>query len=354
MLLRLLLVVGAALAQTDGRTQRFVLPTTLVVTNQSRIQLIVTPNGRTIACQRSSKSTSAGQWYGLWGTVLQTRTKRFILNPPHCFSPFRYGDCDGDARDANFITLADANGQERVFGSIQVGSEQCQISPRSGTTSEIACTAAATKFAMSSSMSPDGRSATKNVTRNLLFGYTESSTGQTLRSSAGSSSRRLYDDRGSNVDILVVWTAAAECGTSNLAYPCTLTPATRFLMMGAIKLVIAQTNTAFAESGIATQLRLVHAYRDSVYVETTYTKYTQELGDLRLPNDGKLDMVHMKRALYGADMVAMIAGTLKGTRRHRTDRMLDSSLTANSVPQVVVHTNAVWRMRAAAVITCIQ
>jgi hypothetical protein len=78
MLLRLLLVVGAALAQTDG-TRRFVLPTTLVLTNQSRIQLIVAPNGRTITCLRSSKSTSVGQWYGRRDSVAGS-LRRFTLN----------------------------------------------------------------------------------------------------------------------------------------------------------------------------------------------------------------------------------------------------------------------------------
>jgi hypothetical protein len=80
MLLRLLLVVGAALAQSDG-TRRFVLPTTLVLTNQSRIQLIVAPNGRTITCLRSSKSTSVGQWYGRRDSCCRLAPNVFTLNP---------------------------------------------------------------------------------------------------------------------------------------------------------------------------------------------------------------------------------------------------------------------------------
>jgi hypothetical protein len=122
--------------------------------------------------------------------------------------------------------------------------------------------------------------------------------------------RQLDDDSGSNIDILVVWTTAAECSTSDLPVPCLLTATTRFNMLSVVKLAISQTNTAFAESGIRTQLRMVHAYRDSTYVETPATRYVKELEHLRTVDDQKLDSVHEKRALYGADIVVMIAGTL--------------------------------------------
>lgn len=80
-------------------------------------------------------------------------------------------------------------------------------------------------------------------------------------------------------------------------------------MRGLIDLAIAETNTAFQLSGILTTLRLVHAYRDPEYVEPTNTAYRIALGDLGGTTDGKLDGVHVNRALYGADMVQLFMST---------------------------------------------
>ena len=52
-----------------------------------------------------------------------------------------YGECDGDARDANFVKRIDHNGNEKVFGSIRVGSDICQIGPNADGVGEIKCTA---------------------------------------------------------------------------------------------------------------------------------------------------------------------------------------------------------------------
>jgi hypothetical protein len=243
------------------------------------IQLAVTENGRTITCQRGTRANGDDNTW--------------------------YGDCDGDARDANFVVATDPVGNAKIFGSIQVGSNICQISSSFMGVNEILC-------APESGYSPIGESIiapSGGTVRNLHFGYTPIVPPKSMIRGSPRN-RQLYDDSGSNIDILVVWTTAAECSTSNLPVPCLLTSTTRFNMLSVIKLAIAQTNTAFAESGIRTQLRLVHAYRDSTYVETPATRYVKELQHLRTVDDGKLDSVHEKRALYGADMVAMIAGTL--------------------------------------------
>lgn len=80
-------------------------------------------------------------------------------------------------------------------------------------------------------------------------------------------------------------------------------------MRGLIQLAIAETNTAFELSGIATQIRLVHAYRDLEFIEdTTPDAMSNALDSLRSKTDGVLDSVHAKRALYGADIVNMIVG----------------------------------------------
>lgn len=154
--------------------------------------------------------------------------------------------------------------------------------------------------------------------RNLNFGYKPSfnkNETYSVRGSAGridlgygGSNRRLYDNSGANIDVLVVWTNLSECLHSGLKQGCNLTSATETNMRGLIDLAIFETNTAFNLSGVNTSLRLVYAYRDSVYVEPT--DWTISLGDLRNATDGKLDSVHAKRTLYGADAVHMIIGKL--------------------------------------------
>jgi hypothetical protein len=257
----------------------------------------------------------------------------------------RHGDCDGDASDVNFIILhpdeydyddeyGDLNEHEsRVFGSIHVGAHICQIGPNPTTgTSEIRCQpdqnfvpnavdhyhdlhAPPATAAASSTTNHNARK-----TSALHFGYSPLPSRQTVRSShlrAGTSNshRDLYDDSGSTVDLLVVWTTAAECRASGMdnASSCTLSAATRRTIMGAIQLAVSETNTAFVESGVQTQLRLVHAYREANYVESTTSKpgFRDDLFRLQNPSDGYLDRVHTIRALYGADMVSMIAGTRK-------------------------------------------
>jgi hypothetical protein len=140
-----------------------------------------------------------------------------------------------------------------------------------------------------------------NVTgaTNLRFGFKPSSV------RANSDGRRLYDDLGSNIDIMVVWTMAAECGMSGLAYPCTFTANTELKMLGEINLAVAVTNTAFVESGISSQLRLVHAYRHPTYIEVDPGRNGAALTTLQ--QDAS---VRTQRFLYGADLVSTVIGKL--------------------------------------------
>ena len=65
-------------------------------------------------------------------------------------------------------------------------------------------------------------------------------------------------------------------------------------------------------SGVTTQLKLVHYYRESTYVESSLND-TAAFGDaltaLRTAGDGAMDNVHALRATHAADIVAMIIGT---------------------------------------------
>ena len=121
--------------------------------------------------------------------------------------------------------------------------------------------------------------------------------------------RRLYDDSGATIDVLVVWTRQAECrytgkGTGPV---CGLDQSSYDSMAGLVDLLVAQANAAYTSSGVQFTIRLVHAYRHETYVEDS--TIDTSLISLRTNGDSKLDDVHAKRALYGADLVHMIIGT---------------------------------------------
>jgi hypothetical protein len=200
-----------------------------------------------------------------------------------------------------------------------VGSDICQIAPNAAGVDVINCTPQSEFQDEEKPVRALLENEKEGGARNLIVGYSPSSSlanaTNSIRGSVGSSNlgfgedhRRLYDDSGANIDVLVVWTKDAECLNSGLPVGCTLTPTTESNMRGLINLAIAETNTAFDLSGIKTQLRLVHAYRDPDYLEPTSDAFNTALTNLRVKTDGKLDSVHAKRALYGADAVAMIIG----------------------------------------------
>jgi hypothetical protein len=118
--------------------------------------------------------------------------------------------------------------------------------------------------------------------------------------------RKLVDD-GSIIDIMFVWTLGAECKVSSLDFDCTVTPQTETNMRGKIDVTIAGINQVYANSGILTQLRLVHAYRHPSYKWDTQNNCGDALGHLTETSDGQLDDVHSYRSKYRADMVQMIS-----------------------------------------------
>lgn len=104
------------------------------------------------------------------------------------------------------------------------------------------------------------------------------------------------------IDILVVWTANAECRHSGYARGCTHTATTEQNVRLLINLAISETNVAFNESGVFIKLNLVSANRVN-YSETSTSAFNNALNDI---TNGKIDNVHGDRTKYGADMVAMI------------------------------------------------
>lgn len=114
------------------------------------------------------------------------------------------------------------------------------------------------------------------------------------------------DDSGTNMDIMVVWTSSAECAASGLSMGCTLDDETELMMRNLIDLAIDETNDAFLQSGVESELLLVEAYRDESYNEATTNAFGTALRHIAESGDGVMDDVHSKRELFGADIVAMI------------------------------------------------
>ena len=115
--------------------------------------------------------------------------------------------------------------------------------------------------------------------------------------------RELLDDLGGNVDVMVVWTARAECARSDLPRGCNLSDQTNNNMLGLVQLAIAEANGAFDASGIQTQLNLAHAYRHPTYVEEDDLPYERALDSL---GSGGIENVDNERIRKGADVVVLL------------------------------------------------
>ena len=99
-------------------------------------------------------------------------------------------------------------------------------------------------------------------------------------------------DDGSVIDVLVVYTTLARSAAGGTA-----------AIEAEIDLAIANTNTAYSNSLIGTQLNLVHVQEIPYEEDGGYVDHLYRLTD---PADGYMDNVHDLRDLYGADMVALL------------------------------------------------
>ena len=96
-----------------------------------------------------------------------------------------------------------------------------------------------------------------------------------------------------DIELMVVYTTAAMTangGTSGIR--------------ALIDLAVAETNTAYQNSGVNQRVVLVHTEEMVGYVENG--DMNTMLGDLQADGDGNMDEVHPLRAQYRADLVAMI------------------------------------------------
>ncbi|MHC4619017.1 MAG: reprolysin-like metallopeptidase, partial [Planctomycetota bacterium] len=99
-------------------------------------------------------------------------------------------------------------------------------------------------------------------------------------------------DNGSEMDLLVVYTPAAEAGAGGPA-----------AMTALLNLMVDETNIAYSQSQVFPRLRLVYTGQIS-YTESGNS--STDLSRLQRTSDGYMDTVHSLRNSYGADMVCLI------------------------------------------------
>ena len=100
-------------------------------------------------------------------------------------------------------------------------------------------------------------------------------------------------DDGSEIDVIVVYTPAAKHREGG-----------RAAIEALIDLYVAETNQAYANSGVVHRIRLVHRE------EVDYTEqYDRDLDRLIGVSDGYMDHVHVLRDQYAADLVHLVTVT---------------------------------------------
>ena len=101
-------------------------------------------------------------------------------------------------------------------------------------------------------------------------------------------------DDGSEIDVMVVYTPLAKHREGS-----------RAAIEALIELFVAETNQAYANSGVIHRIRLV--LREEVdYLETGDSGI--DLNRLRIASDGYMDHIHELRDLYAADLVHIVVG----------------------------------------------
>ena len=122
--------------------------------------------------------------------------------------------------------------------------------------------------------------------------------------SGGGGGRQRKLQSSVTIDVMVVWTKAAECEHNGGSDGCSnVNAASEASMRAMIDLAFQESNSALQNSGSSTRLRLVHAYRDPNYVESGSANALNHMSSW---SDGIMDDLHDKRTQYGADAVAMI------------------------------------------------
>ena len=112
--------------------------------------------------------------------------------------------------------------------------------------------------------------------------------------SGGTTSPAAAADSSGEIDVMVVWTAAARNRNGGTAAG----------IQSLVDLAVANANAAYANSQIATRLRLV--YSGEVGFAETESSIVTDLSRLVEQSDGYIDEVHTLRDRYGSDIVTLL------------------------------------------------
>ncbi len=115
-----------------------------------------------------------------------------------------------------------------------------------------------------------------------------------VESSGGTTSPAAAADSSGEIDVMVVWTAAARNRNGGTAAG----------IQSLVDLAVANANAAYANSQIATRLRLV--YSGEVGFAETGSSIGTDLSRLVEQSDGYIDEVHTLRDRYGSDIVTLL------------------------------------------------
>ncbi|MCB2182517.1 MAG: zinc-dependent metalloprotease [Desulfobulbaceae bacterium] len=108
-----------------------------------------------------------------------------------------------------------------------------------------------------------------------------------------------YDETGTVIDVMIVYTPAARIANGGTAG-----------MESLIDLAVAETNTGYSNSAVVQRVNLVHreevAYTESTPPNSSSTiVFDDGLDDLQGTSDGEIDNVHQLRNDYAADIVSL-------------------------------------------------
>jgi hypothetical protein len=115
----------------------------------------------------------------------------------------------------------------------------------------------------------------------------------------GSADDAVDADDGSQIDVLVVYTAAARQSAGN----------TQVSIETLIDTAVAETNIGYQNSGVSQRLNLVHR-AEVDYIEDDFN-WSTTLSLLRGTSDGVMDEVHTLRNMYCADEVVLLVGNME-------------------------------------------
>lgn len=237
------------------------------------------------------------------------------------------GNCDGNG----FVNLlsqgTNSKGEKLLFGSItdMETQEICRFTPDADGNNQVDCIPAADypieieprvstppeeddptdvdgDYDLPLDLEPDSLSP-------VTYGLKGSAAAAASRQDSNNETRRiLQDDNGGVLDIMIAYTRQAECLNAGRSRTCSTSSTTRNLMRGQLNAAVAETNRAFANSGVQTRLRLVHSYRENYSEGNGRRGVDDALVAVRKTDDRMMDGVHSRRNQYGADIVALIIG----------------------------------------------